>query len=172
MSDLFPKPSVSRRELLDADGRDRAFRRMVYDLLTVGARMQEVRDRLAGEIGVSGPQYAILMAIAHLQDEEGGVGVRTIAGRLHVSGPFITAQVNKLVGEGLVAKSPNPQDGRGVILRLTGVGEERLASVAPEIRRANDTFFGPLSADEFRLLRNVASRLEKSSELAVRQGAD
>jgi len=39
--------SVSRPELLDRDGSDRDFRHMVYDLLTVCVRMQEVRDRLA-----------------------------------------------------------------------------------------------------------------------------
>ncbi len=144
---------------------------MVYDLLTVGARMQAVRDRLAAEMGVTGPQYAILMAIAHLQDEEGGAGVRAVARRLHVSGPFITAQVNRLVAAGLVAKRPDPEDGRGVILRLTGLGESRLGMLAPEIQRANDTFFGPLTAEEFRILGGLAARLETSSELAAQAAA-
>jgi DNA-binding MarR family transcriptional regulator len=109
------------------------------------------------------------MAIAHMQD---GAGVRSVARRLHVSGPFITAQVNVLVKAGLVAKHPNPEDGRAVILSLTDIGEARLEAIAPEIQRANDTFFGPLSASEFRLLAGLAARLVESSELAVRSGAD
>ena len=96
MTKKSPPVTVSRPELLDSDGRDTSFRAMVYDLLSVGARMQDVRDRLAAIIGVTGPQYAILMAIAHIQDAEGGAGVRAVARRLHVSGPFITAQVNLL----------------------------------------------------------------------------
>ena len=169
MTGTLPPVSVSRPELLDPEGRDRSFRALVYDLLSVGARMQEVRDNLAGTIGVTGPQYAILMAIAHMQD---GAGVRSVARRLHVSGPFITAQVNMLVKAGLVAKHPNPEDGRAVILSMTDLGEARLEAIAPEIQWANDTFFGPLSASEFRLLAGLAARLVESSELAVRSGAD
>ena len=156
MTGTLPPVSVSRPELLDPGGRDRSFRALVYDLASVGARMQEVRDNLAG-------------TIAHMQD---GAGVRSVARRLHVSGPFITAQVNVLVKAGLVAKHPNPEDGRAVILSLTDIGEARLEAIAPEIQRANDTFFGPLSASEFRLLAGLAARLVESSELAVRSGAD
>jgi DNA-binding MarR family transcriptional regulator len=162
-----PPRSVSKPELLDDDGRDRAFRSMVYDLLTVGARMQDVRDRLAAEIGVTGPQYAILMAIAHLQDEADGAGVRVVARRLHVSGPFITAQVNRLVTAGLVAKHPNPADGRGVILRLSDDGVAKLDALAPVIQNANDTFFAPLSGQEFAQLSDLAARLQQSSSTAI-----
>ncbi|MEE2721824.1 MAG: MarR family winged helix-turn-helix transcriptional regulator [Pseudomonadota bacterium] len=162
-----PNPSVSRPELLDQDGRDRTFWRMLYDLLKVGARMQDVRDRLAGIIGVTGPQYAILMAIAHVQDEDGGAGVRVIARRLHVSGPFITAQVNKLVAVGLVEKRENPKDGRGVILCLTGLGEQQLSDLTPEIQRANDAFFASLSRSDFDALIKIAERLVESSADAL-----
>ena len=141
---------------------------MVYDLLAVGARMQAVRDRLAAEIGVTGPQYGIMMAIVHLQDGAGGASVTAVAGRLHVSGPFVTAQANLLVAQGLVGKRPNPADGRGVLLLLTAEGRRRVARAAPEIQRANDAFFGPLSATDFRLLGGLAARLEASSEYAVR----
>lgn len=159
-----PPTSVSRQALLDADGRDRAFRRMVYDLLTVGARMQEVRDRLASAMGVTGPQYAILMAIFHLQDEEGGAGIRAVARRLHVSGPFITAQVNLLVDGGLVEKHPNPADGRGVLLQLSARGRAAVKRTAPDIRQANDAFFSGLDPSGFRALCDLAAQLVESSE--------
>jgi DNA-binding MarR family transcriptional regulator len=163
----FPPASVSRPPLLDGDGRDRSFRATVYDLLTVGARMQAVRDRLAAEMGVTGPQYGILMAVSHAQDEEGGAGVRAIARRLHVSGPFVTAQVNRLVAAGLVEKRPNPADGRGVILRVSAAGRAALDRTAPAIRDANDRFFAPLDRDDFEALSDIAARLVESSEAAV-----
>lgn len=160
--------TVSRPELLDADGGDTTFRGMVYDLLTVGARMQEVRDRLAREMGVTGPQYAILMAIFHLQQDLDGPGVRAVARRLHVSGPFVTAQSRVLVKEGLVEKKPNPRDGRGVWLCLTGEGSRRIARTARTIQTANDEFFGSLDSVHFLVLSDIAARLEKSSGRAVR----
>ena len=168
MTENRPNPSVSRPELLDADGRDRTFRRMLYDLLTVGARMQDVRDRLAGIIGITGPQYAILMAIAHAQDEDGGAGVRVIARRLHVSGPFITAQVNRLVDAGLVEKRQNPDDGRGVILCLTALGDRQLADLTPEIQRANDAFFASLTTGDFEALAKISEGLVESSGDALK----
>lgn len=163
----FPPPSVSRAPLLDGDGRDRTFRAAVYDLLAVGARMQAMRDRLAAEIGVTGPQYAILMAIAHLQDEDDGAGVRAVARRLHVSGPFITAQANRLVADGLVEKHPNPGDGRGVLLRLSQRARAAVERAAPAIQRANDLFFAPLDRADFAALSAVAARLVESSEEAL-----
>jgi len=169
MTKGFPPVSVSRRALLDADGRDRSFRRTVHDLMTVGMRMQEVGNRLAAALGVTGPQYSILMAIAHLQDEADGAGVRTVARRLHVSGPFITAQVNRLVADGLVDKSPDPDDGRAVRLQLSARGRRALEDLAPTIRAANDLFFAPLDAVDFAALSDIAARLEASSERALEE---
>ena len=164
--------TTSRPEFLDPDGGDRSFRAMVYDLLAVGARMQDVRDHLAAQLGVTGPQYAILMAIFDMQDETGGAGVRAVGRRLHVSGPFVTAQANRLVETGLVEKRPNPLDRRGVWLCLTEEGRRRVALAAPDIQDANDAFFASLSKVDFVVLGDVAARLEKSSARAVKALSD
>lgn len=167
MTGPFPPISVSRAELMDTDGRDSAFRRMVYDLLTVGVRMQEARDRLAAEMGVTGPQYAILMAIAHMQDDADGAGVREVARRLHVSGPFITAQVNQLVDAELVEKHPNPADGRAVLLKVSANGEAIVQRTAPSIRFTNDGFFESLNEAGFTRLCDLAADLVRSSEAVM-----
>jgi DNA-binding MarR family transcriptional regulator len=145
---------------------------MVYDLLAVGARMQDVRDHLAAEIAVTGPQYAILMAIFHMQEDAGGAGVRAVGRRLNVSGPFVTAQANHLVKKGLVEKRPNPCDGRGVWLCLTEEGSHRISQAASVIQAANDGFFEALSKVDFLVLGEVAARLEESSGRAVKALAD
>ena len=169
MSAAHEVTTTSRPEFLDPDGSDRTFRATVYDLLAVGARMQDVRDHLAAGIGVSGPQYAILMAIFHMQSEAEGAGVRAVGRRLHVSGPFVTAQANRLVELGLVEKRPNPADGRGVLLCLTAEGRRRISDAAPAIQDANDVFFAALSKVDFLVLGDIAARLEKSSEQAVKR---
>src|SRR5258707_4462608 len=66
--------TVSRPALL-VDGSDRSFRQLVHDMLAFSARIQEVRGRLGSVIGLSGTQYTVLIAIAHLrlQNEEVGV---------------------------------------------------------------------------------------------------
>ena len=160
--------TTSRPDFLDPDGSDRTFRAMVYDLLAVGARMQDVRDHLAAEIGVTGPQYAILMAIFHIQQEAGGAGVRAVGRRLHVSGPFVTAQANVLVEKKLVEKRPNPKDGRGVWLCLTEEGRQRISEAAATIQTANDAFFAALNKVDFLVLGDMVARLEESSAKAVK----
>lgn len=167
MTGLTSVTTTSRPEFLDPDGSDGAFRAMVYDLLAVGARMQEVRDHLAAEIGVTGPQYAILMAIFHIQQEAGGAGVRAVGRRLHVSGPFVTAQANVLVERKLVEKRPNPRDGRGVWLCLTEEGNKRISAAEDTIQAANDAFFAALNKVDFLVLGDVVARLEESSAKAV-----
>ena len=169
MSAAHEVTTTSRPEFLDPDGSDRTFRATVYDLLAVGARMQDVRDHLAAGIGVSGPQYAILMAIFHMQSGVEGAGVRAVGRRLHVSGPFVTAQANRLVELGLVEKRPNPADGRGVLLCLTAEGRRRISDAAPAIQEANDVFFAALSKVDFIVLGDIVARLEKSSEQAVKR---
>ena len=169
MSAAHEVTTTSRPEFLDPDGSDRTFRATVYDLLAVGARMQDVRDHLAAGIGVSGPPYAILMAILHMQSEAEGAGGRAVGRRLHVSGPFVTAQANRLVELGLVEKRPNPADGRGVLLCLTAEGRRRISHAAPVIQEANDSFFAALSKVDFLVLGDIAARLEKSSEQAVKR---
>lgn len=158
-------PTVSRAALL-RDGSDARFRAMVYDLLTVAARMVMVRDRLAARIGVSGPQYSILMAIAHLEPR-GGASVGAVAELLHVSGPFVTAETGKLVRAGLLDKRPNPRDRRAVVLAPTRAGRSLIDGLAPAIRAANDAFFAALDRTDFGRLATIAARLVATSEDAI-----
>ena len=158
-------PTVSAPALL-LGGSDARFRQMVYDLFTVSVRMEAVRDALAKELGVSGPQYSILMAIARLAGSE-GVPVRLVADQLHVTGAFVTVEAGKLVRLKLVEKSPNPNDGRSVLLRLSRQGAVRLERLAPKVCAVNDRFFGVLDRGDFETLARAASALVQRSDEAV-----
>src|SRR5215471_21367828 len=63
-------PTVACAALLEK-GSDRRFRTLVNDLLTIASRMEIVRAHLAARIGISGPQYSILVAVGYLQGEHG-----------------------------------------------------------------------------------------------------
>ncbi|MEJ2121405.1 MAG: MarR family winged helix-turn-helix transcriptional regulator [Alphaproteobacteria bacterium] len=158
-------PTVSASALLSG-GSDARFRQMVYDLFTVSVRMEAVRDALAAELGVSGPQYSILMAIARLGNEA-GVPVRQVADQLHVTGAFVTVEAGKLVRLKLVEKSPNPNDGRSVLLRLSARGAERLERLAPKVCAVNDRFFGVLDRGDFETLARAAAALVQRSDEPV-----
>src|SRR5258708_20546787 len=101
-------PTVSSRALLDK-GSDRRFRTLVNDLFTIASRMEIVRAHLGRRMGLSGPQYSVLIAVAHLQGER-GVRVGTVAQAMHVSRAFIASEPGKMARLGLPVSRPNPPD--------------------------------------------------------------
>lgn len=157
--------TVSAPALLE-DGHDRRFRKLVYDLITIAVRMEAVRDLLGRRMGVTGPQYSILMVVAQAEDA-GGVAVGAAADQLHVTGAFVTAEVGKLVRLGLIEKRANPEDRRSVLLRLTAEGMALVGGVAADIRATNDRFFGALGREDFLTLGRIVDRMVGSSRDAL-----
>jgi hypothetical protein len=64
--------SVSAPSLLRA-GSDQIFQKLVFNLFTISARIERVWVHFASRMGVSGPQYSLLRAVAFLQG--GGVAL-------------------------------------------------------------------------------------------------
>jgi DNA-binding MarR family transcriptional regulator len=169
-ADCIEKPfvipaTVTRRALLDR-GSDKRFRALVYDLLTVAARMNAVREYLARRMKLTGPQHSVLMAIAQFQDK-GGVGVGALARLLHVTSAFIATETGKLAQAGLVQKRPDPKDRRGVILGVTRVGHALIESNSAEIRAVNDEFFGQLDRGSFEAALSAVALIVAGSRKAI-----
>ncbi len=160
-----PPLSVSRTELL-IDGSDAAFRRVIYGLFTCGARLHQCRDAFGAAIGLTGAQYTILIAGAHLQEER-GIGIRALADYLQVATPHVTTEVGKLVKAGLLAKRPNPEDGRGVLVSVTAAGHAALEALSPFLREINDILFDGMTRDEFIALVRFIDKFANNTERAV-----
>src|SRR5271165_7211316 len=158
-------PTISNGALLER-GSDRRFRALVNDLFTIASRMEIVRAHLGRRMGISGPQYSVLVAVAHLQGER-GASVGAVAQAMHVSSAFIAAETGKMARCGLLLKRPNPQDRRVVLLRLAPAGRLKIDRAAAEIRAINDLFFGALDAASFCALSAAAAALVKGSGKAV-----
>jgi DNA-binding MarR family transcriptional regulator len=158
-------PTTSKAALLER-GSDHRFRALVHDLFTIANRMELVRAHLGRRMGISGPQYSVLVAVAHLQGES-GASVGAVAQAMHVSSAFIATETGKMARRGLLLKRPNPADGRSVLLSVAPAGRLKLERVAPEIRVINDLFFGGLDAGSFSALSTAAEALVKGSGMAV-----
>ncbi len=142
-----PPLSISRDALLIA-GSDAEFRRLIYRMLITQARLDEVRKRIAQQVGVSSAQYPMVMAILRLQGED-GVSISRLAEYLEVTGPHVTGEVRKLAAAGIARKAANPLDQRGVQVMLTSIGRKRLLASFDYIRQVNDILFAGVSAAEF-----------------------
>lgn len=157
--------TVTRDELL-VEGDDGAFRAMVHAALAFSARLTSIRDGYAQYVGLTGPQYTILVSIQHLQDTQ-DIGIKQVAEHLSLSGTFVTTETGKLEEAGLVAKSKGAIDKRRVSLRTTEAGDALLEKLGALQRQVNDTHFGSLSREEFQVLCKVMPELVESSDAGL-----
>jgi DNA-binding MarR family transcriptional regulator len=157
---LFRFPvSISRSELLDDDGvSDHRFRQLLYDLSVLGSSLEVARAYLASLSGLTSPQYNVVMIVAQYQGTR-GVSVTSVAQHLHVTTAFITLEAGRLERSGWIEKRQNPNDGLGILLRLTRKGEKNVQRIAPRRLIVNDHLFGKLSGKDFRHLAQTLALL-------------
>jgi DNA-binding MarR family transcriptional regulator len=117
------------------------------------------RRGLAGfaEHGLSPARVRLVVAVG----EAPGIRMRDLAEQLGVSARAVTPLVDRLEGEGLMFRKPDPADRRAIRLRLTETGE-RLRSVISELQeRVSDDIFSALNQPERdhlgRLLRKLVT---------------
>ena len=165
-SSAYVLPPTVSRDALKESGSDRRFRVLVQDLFTIAARMESVREHFGRWMGISGPQYSLMVAIAHMQGVA-GVNVGTVARALHVSSAFIASESGKLARMGLLSKRTSPQDRRGVLLSLAPAGRLKIDGISKQIRTVNDLFFGVLDSASFAAVSFAASALVESSVKAI-----
>jgi len=158
--------TISRKEFL-SNGSDAAFRELLHGYFAFAQNLEEARIKFASHIGLSATQYMTLIAIAHSAPER-PLGINQLARRLHLSGAFVTTEVNKLVAEGLVEKKLHPTDGRRVQLYATQAGVDRLVRLAAFQRPVNDALFGGLSRAEFEQFAKILARLADNGDAAIK----
>lgn len=157
--------TVGRDDLV-VNGSDEQFRSMVHDLLAFAARLEQIRSRFGGFIGLTGIQFTILITIRQLETKSLS-GVKAVADHLALSTPFVTNEVAKLVKLDLVEKQPDPNDLRRVTLTVSAKGRDLLAQLAPVQQEINDLLFEPVTAENFQTVRKMARDLRDSAERAV-----
>lgn len=100
----------------------------------------------------------------HLLGDPQRVG--DLADRLHLDISTVSRQVAHLAGLGLIARQPDPTDGRAQQLTLTEAGQDMLVS----LRRSRDAWLGGLvtdwTMDEQRSLAALLTRLNEAIERA------
>src|SRR5215470_19116284 len=159
-------PLSATRLALLANKSDHSFREFLYDFFTVAERVQEVRRYLGRRIGISGPQYNLMMAIAELQGSD-GVSVGRVAEYLHVAGPFVTTEAGKLAQIAYLRKINDAADKRVWRLSVGPKGWAALKSLLPDLQQVNDTLFAGITNREFVVLCECLGKLVENSELVL-----
>jgi DNA-binding MarR family transcriptional regulator len=152
-------PTVSIPAVLDqADGGDRKFRQLLYDIATAASHLETARAYLAACLCVTSPQYNLIMVVAQ-HGENAGISVNEIANHLHVRSTFVTAEVKKLEFRGLVYKRPNPADARGVLVCLSAEGKSQVEAMRSQFLLVNDHLFRHITPADFDSLSRIVTSL-------------
>jgi DNA-binding MarR family transcriptional regulator len=101
-----------------------------HSFLAAGALIDRLVDaQLKEAVGLSHPQYEILVRLAEAPDGE--LRMTELAGTLLSSKSGLTYQVTQLEKAGLVERRSCPSDVRGVLAVLTSAGRRLLEQAAP-----------------------------------------
>ena len=101
-------------------------------LWAVDHGLQSVSKRMRQELGVTGPQRLVVRIVGKFP----GIGAKELADILHVHPSTLTGVLRRLEERGLIARQPDPSDGRRALLNLTGLGNalNRTSSETVEAR--------------------------------------
>lgn len=154
------KPSAS------ASGIDEGPRDLIWDIFAISSHLAEVRRVWATMLGVSGPQWLILMAVDYL-DEGNGVSVGTVSAKLHVNQTFIVAQSKTLEANGYLKRRNSEKDARVVLMSLTDQTRRRLTLIAPRRREVNDLIFSQIDEATMKKVSQAMSLIRTKLESAV-----
>ncbi|MDB5551849.1 MAG: MarR family transcriptional regulator [Rhizobium sp.] len=141
-------------------------REFIWDIVSINTHLEEIRYLMARMLGISGPQWLILMAINDL-DRGNGVSVRVVSEKLHVDPSFVTTQSKSLEKHGFMRRISSVDDARVVLMSLTDKASKQIASLSSHQERLNDFIFADLDeralGDITGKLTTIKNRLEKAS---------
>lgn len=140
-------------------------RRLMWEITSISVHLDELRHFWAQALGISGPQWMILMALADL-DEDQGVPVNVVSKMLHVDPSFVTTQSKLLEKKGFLRRKPSATDARVVQMSLTDRSYKHLAKLAAQQEALNSFIFEEFDesalADFTSRLSLLKNRLQKA----------
>jgi DNA-binding MarR family transcriptional regulator len=162
--DDAPQLSVTDRE--SAIARDDKLELRVWLRLLTCANLIESRVRagLRADFAITLPRFDLLAQLDRAPD---GLTMGELSDRLMVSNGNITGLVERLVGEGLIARAPSPGDRRRSRVRITAAGKRAFDAMTPTHERWIDSLFAGLSRTEMADLLALLAKLKRSIQASV-----
>ena len=102
-------------------------------------------------------EYDVLLTVTRAPDMT--ARLRDVTSLMLVSQPSVSRLVDRMVARGLVTKCPDPDDGRGALVRATEQGARVFRSVATNHGRHIAERMSRLDPEELRTLRELTAKL-------------
>jgi DNA-binding MarR family transcriptional regulator len=137
-------------------------RRLAIDAWESLFRAQhEVFEEISGDFGegLSQAEYDVLLTVTRGADQT--ARLRDVTANMLISQPSVSRLVDRMAASGLIAKCPDPEDGRGALVRANDDGAAAFRRVASLHGRAIAERMSLLSDAELAQLRDLTSKLRK-----------
>jgi MarR family transcriptional regulator, organic hydroperoxide resistance regulator len=151
-----PQPSAKNQDVV---------RRFAWEIASINVHLQELRYFWAKALGISGPQWMILMALADL-DKGDGVPVKVVSKMLHVDSSFVTTQSKLLEKKGFMRRKTSEDDARVVQMSLTDKSYKQIANLAAQQEALNEFIFAEFSNSELTEFTGKLASLKNQFEKA------
>lgn len=135
-----------------------------WEIISINVHLEALRRLHAKTLGITAPQWLILMAVADL-DKEYGVPCNVVSRMMHVDPSFVTAQSKLLEKKGLLHRRPSASDARVVQMSLTDKTYKHLAILAEQQQELDEFVFAQFDDCE---LVDFVSRLAALKERLVK----
>ena len=147
-------------------------RRFLWDIASINVHLDKIRNFWAQTLGISGPQWMILMAVADL-DRGQGVPVKDVSTMLHVDPSFVTTQSKVLEKYGFVRRITSSSDARVVLMSLSDKACKQVANLSSRQELLDKFIFADF---DDRALKDIADQLaslkDRLEKAALKLAAD
>lgn len=151
---------MADKELLDGAVRD-----FIWNIVEIHSQLEEIHKSWALMLGITVPQWLILMAIAELDKGRGAAGI-AVANKLRIHPAFVTNQTKKLEAMEFLIREPSLDDARYVQMSLTVRARAEIAKLSTKRQALNSTMFEGLDEASLDYLNKRLSSIAKNSQLA------
>lgn len=139
-----------------------------WDIAAINSQLENIRRIWAQVLGLSGPQWLILMAINDL-DPGIGVSVGDVSAKLNVKSTFVTTETKMLEKSGFVTRKPSETDGRIVLMSLTDRARREIAHLSAQRNKMNESIFADLPDERLSDVATTLSLIRRRMEKAALQ---
>ncbi|MFE6614666.1 MarR family winged helix-turn-helix transcriptional regulator [Amycolatopsis sp. NPDC057786] len=131
--------------------------------ITVAVKAGTARD--LAERGLSEADYEVLSTLSERPGNTSSLGEQ--ADKMGWSRSRLSRHATRMETRGLLRRSPDPEDGRGCLLTLTGHGLTVLEEAAPaHLASVRHHFIDHLTRDHLSTLEDIARRLDEANKAA------
>ncbi|MCK1474115.1 MarR family transcriptional regulator [Bradyrhizobium sp. 197] len=144
---------------------DRAVRDLIWNIVELHSQLEGIHKSWAQLMGLTEPQWLILMAIEEL-DEGRGVSGIAVAGKLRFHPAFVTTQTKKLEEMDFLTREISREDGRYIQMSLTEKARAEIAKLSIKREALNSALIEGLDEASLDYLNKRLNSIAKNSRLA------